>query len=585
MSSSKSKWYSHFIYDGFLKVMAFMLLTLGLSSYLGYLIPELLVKLSENYSFSTKYYETIQVFLFVYIASYILRASYQISVNIYIRDIVGNVRNKLFVNWLLNYEIERGNKKDREYPQGEVIARIMSDGLAIRELVTSGAFIIIFDFCFVFSFLISFINLNKTTGIYLAIIEVVFAFLLVWGGRFMTEVYQQMRKSKGYVSQTVANVVGGLSENYFNAHHNYSSKKGKWSFDDFLKKQMHANVWDAGYYSIAESLYPLLLAFVVFIFPYSEIKQGAIILALVELIQRSINPIKSIAGKVTNIQRAATGLKRINDFLFDLDTGLSSQLERQVKRLELDVLEVNVKNFSYTKQDSRDTFHLKDIYFKGTRGESIGIVGLSGAGKSTLLNIIAGQIIPQKGDVTFKSDKNEVIKFAHDGSPEQLMDYREQVGLISQDSHIFSASLGFNICFSQEVNQELIDFWNWITDKIDYLKKWGVGLDDQISPRSLSAGQNQLISAIRSCYLKKPVVLLDEISSALDSDLELALREVVLLIQKNSLTLIVAHRIETTMSADRIIVLDSGTLLDEGNHQVLMERSPQYKEFVSQLIH
>jgi len=565
--------------------MAFMVISLGLSSYLGYLIPELLVRLSENYSFATKYYETIKFFLYVYLASYFLRAWYQISVNIYIRDIVGNVRNKLFVNWLLNYEIERGNTKDRDYPQGEVIARIMSDGLAIRELVTSGAFIIIFDFCFVFSFLLSFINLNKTTGIYLAVIEVVFAFLLVWGGRFMTEVYQQMRKSKGHVSQTVANVVGGLSENYFNSHHNYSSKKGKWSFDDFLKKQMHANVWDAGYYSIAESLYPLLLAFVVFIFPYSEIKQGAIILALVELIQRSINPIKSIAGKVTNIQRAATGVKRINDFLYDLDKGYSSQLERQVKVLDLDNLEINIKNFSYSKHDSRETFELKDINFKGSKGESIGIVGLSGAGKSTLLSIIAGHIIPQKGEVIFRSSKEESIRFADDSSPEHLMHYREQVGLISQDSHIFSASLAFNISFSQDTDQELLDFWNWIADKITYLKNWGIQLDDLISPRSLSAGQNQLISAIRSCYLKKPVVLLDEISSALDSDLELALREVVLLIQKNSLTFIVAHRIETTMRADRILVLDAGTLLDEGNHQVLMERSAQYKEFVSQLIH
>ena len=315
MSSSKNKWYSYFYYEGCGKVVALMLISLGLSSYIGYLIPELLVKLSEYYESTEKYYEVIKLFFIIYVVSYIFRAAYQIGVNIYIRDIIGNVRNKLFVSWLLNYEIERGDNKRHEYPQGEVIARIMSDGLALRELVTSGAFIIVFDFCFVFSFLINFISLNKTTGIFLAVIEVVFSFLLVWGGRYMTEVYSRVRKSKGQVSQTVANVVGGLSENFFNSHHEYSSKKGKISFDDFLKKQMHANVWDASYYSLAESLYPLLLAFVVFIFPYSEIKQGAIILALVELIQRSINPIKSIAGKVTNIQRAATGLTRINDFL------------------------------------------------------------------------------------------------------------------------------------------------------------------------------------------------------------------------------------------------------------------------------
>ena len=585
MSSSKNKWYSYFYYEGCGKVVALMLISLGLSSYIGYLIPELLVKLSENYESTEKYYEVIKLFFIIYVVSYIFRAAYQIGVNIYIRDIIGNVRNKLFVSWLLNYEIERGDNKRHEYPQGEVIARIMSDGLALRELVTSGAFIIVFDFCFVFSFLINFISLNKTTGIFLAVIEVVFSFLLVWGGRYMTEVYSRVRKSKGQVSQTVANVVGGLSENFFNSHHEYSSKKGKISFDDFLKKQMHANVWDASYYSLAESLYPLLLAFVVFIFPYSEIKQGAIILALVELIQRSINPIKSIAGKVTNIQRAATGLTRINDFLFDLESTFSSELEREVKVLNLKTLQIDIDEFSYDKNNNREAFRLHNIHFAGQKGESIGIVGLSGAGKSTLLNMISGQIIPQKGTISFHSTEEETIKFSATSSPLELMHYREQVGLVSQDSHIFTASLAFNISFRNEITQELTEFWDWMKTKILYLNIWDIDLETSISPKMLSAGQNQLISAIRSCYLKKPVVLFDEISSALDSDLELALREVVLLMQKNALTLIVAHRIETTVNADRIIVLDNGTLLDEGNHQVLMERSNEYKQFIAQLIH
>ena len=199
--------------------------------------------------------------------------------------------------------------------------------------------------------------------------------------------------------------------------------------------------------------------------------------------------------------------------------------------------------------------------------------------------MISGQIIPQKGTISFHSTEEETIKFSATSSPLELMHYREQVGLVSQDSHIFTASLAFNISFRNEITQELTEFWDWMKTKILYLNIWDIDLETSISPKMLSAGQNQLISAIRSCYLKKPVVLFDEISSALDSDLELALREVVLLMQKNALTLIVAHRIETTVNADRIIVLDNGTLLDEGNHQVLMERSNEYKQFIAQLIH
>ena len=140
-----------------------------------------------------------------------------------------------------------------------------------------------------------------------------------------------------------------------------------------------------------------------------------------------------------------------------------------------------------------------------------------------------------------------------------------------------------HICLSEEFPENLEEFWGWISKKIVYLEKWGLNLNTKITPKALSLGQNQLISAIRSCFLKKPVVLFDEISSALDSELEEALREVVLIIQKNALTIIVAHRIETTMEADKILVMDEGRLIQEGNHGFLMENSEKYQDFIRQL--
>ena len=119
--------------------------------------------------------------------------------------------------------------------------------------------------------------------------------------------------------------------------------------------------------------------------------------------------------------------------------------------------------------------------------------------------------------------------------------------------------------------------------EISYLKNWSVRPDTIINPKLLSLGQKQLISALRSCYLTKPIVLFDEISSGLDSDLELALRKLVLLIQKKSLTLIVAHRIETIVNADKILVMNQGQLQSVGTHQQLVKNSAVYQDFISQL--
>ena len=101
----------------------------------------------------------------------------------------------------------------------------------------------------------------------------------------------------------------------------------------------------------------------------------------------------------------------------------------------------------------------------------------------------------------------------------------------------------------------------------------------------LSLGQRQLLAGVRACYLKKNVVFFDEISSALDSELELALRECILLIQEVSLTIIVAHRVETIVNAHKILVMEKGRLLHSGKHHELLKESNVYQEFIRQLSH
>ena len=205
---------------------------------------------------------------------------------------------------------------------------------------------------------------------------------------------------------------------------------------------------------------------------------------------------------------------------------------------------------------------------------------MSGCGKSTVLKILSGSIIPQKGNIKLVG-QNKSHSFP--GSSSEIIGYREHVGIVSQDSHIFSETLRFNITMTKTHQDGFDDFWSWILEQIPYLKKWDIDLEDKVTPSSLSLGQCQLVSAIRSCYLKKPMVLFDEISSALDSDLEEALRKVILLIQKSSLTIIVAHRIETIIGADLLLVMDNGRVEGSGKHDDLIQTNHVYKQFIQEL--
>jgi ABC-type multidrug transport system fused ATPase/permease subunit len=580
-----------FLYKGVAPILLVVGVCLIISSYLGLQIPQTVAELSKSYSEEEKYYETMKYLLVIFLATYFNRFIFQLLLNRYVFLISQNIRSTLFSKWLTHFDIrhEKDKENQDDFPQGEVIARIMSDTLSIRELVTSGAMGIVIDLFFVISCLVSFIQLSPQIGPFLAIVEFLACVLLIAGSGKMRAIFHKVRRAKGKLSQVIANVVGGVEDAYYQKNYQYAQKMGEKASADFLYKQNIANIWDASYYSTAESLYPILLAFVVIVFPFTKITEAAIIFATVDLIQRSIDPIKAVAGKISNIQRAITGISRINEFR---DTLSSQSVEYQPLSDTNDLdfhfkeLIVDIKDFHYFKKatgsEARQSFSLRDIKFNMNGGKLLGIAGSSGCGKSTLLNLLAGNLRPNQGSITIVDQLgNENIFPGKQWSDFQR--YRELVSFISQESHIFTGSLMFNLTFSYTTPHHFEEFWEWAKELVPFLKKWRFNPQDEISRKSISMGEAQLISALRSCYQKTPVAIFDEIASGLDSELEDALRMTILLLQKNSLTIFVAHRLETILEADQIIVMDQGKIVDMGEHGELITHSHIYQNFVSEL--
>lgn len=578
-------------------MLALVLVCLMISAWLGVLTPGLIANLSANYDDDVLFNQSLMALFINFVAVYINRVIYQLGVNKYVRLLIQYARTQTYGRWLSS------NEHDSEkYPQGEILSRIMSDTEAIRDLITSGSFGIFIDLCFVISCLVGFISLNQFTGFFISGTEILATLGLIWGSQLMRDVFMRLRNAQAKVNRVTANVLGGFSQMYYTRHDNYASEKSNVAFEDFLEKQNQANNLDAAYYAVAESLYPILLALLIFIVPYSGLTSAALIFAIVDLIQRSISPIKEISGKIANIQRAITGIDRIQHFLNDMPLKLNltkTQLLSEVYHSKLVKFDVKVPSFTYAKrvsknvngigtgvQETRDFFSLQDIYFEGRPGELIGIVGLSGSGKSTLLNILAGNLIASEAvvDLTMNSLQGDYHLKISD-----LDEYRREVSIVSQESHIFSESLIFNITLRRELAPSEVDHfmseWKYLEESIPYLKTMGLSAYEKVNPSQLSLGQKQLLAGVRACYLKKNIVFFDEISSALDSELEYALRKCILLIQEFSLTIIVAHRVETIIGADKILVMEKGRVVDSGNHQELIYKSKVYQEFIEELSH
>jgi ATP-binding cassette subfamily B multidrug efflux pump len=597
MNTSKNKWSELFFFKGSKLMLGLILVCLCIAAFLGAQTPKLITNLSAHYSDDNLFQASLVALMINFIAVYINRVIYQLGINKYVRLLIQYARTQTYGRWLSSHDND-----SEKYPQGEILSRIMSDTEAIRDLITSGSFGIFIDLCFVISCLIGFISLHQFTGFFIGGAEVVATLLLIWGSQLMRDIFMRLRNAQAKVNRVTANVLGGFHQMYYTRHDNYASEKSALAFDDFLEKQNQANNMDAAYYAVAESLYPIMLALVIFIFPYSGLTEAALIFAIVDLIQRSISPIKEISGKIANIQRAATGIDRISHFLNDMPMVLAPLKSKQLfeeHHSRLAQMNISIPHFSYPKRLKKnaeateldagvvhDHFALRDISFSALPGELIGIVGLSGSGKSTLLNILAGNLLATEGTVTLLM--NEAGR-EFSLSIKDTEEYRHEVSIVSQESHIFSESLMFNITMRRDLSGLEIEHfeasWKSLTEQIPYLKLMGLERDKKINPQALSLGQKQLLAGVRACYLKKNIVFFDEISSALDSELEFALRRCILLIQQYSLTFIVAHRVETIMAANNILVMDKGRVFSSGKHNELMTSSVVYQEFIRELSH
>ena len=280
-----------------------------------------------------------------------------------------------------------------------------------------------------------------------------------------------------------------------------------------------------------------------------------------------VAPVISIASIGTQITEAFAGLDRIREIL-----GTSTELDEDASRAPIEELHGDIALEGVTFAYNEGEPVLRDVSLSAPAGTTTALVGSSGSGKSTLVSLVMAFNRPQEG---------RVMVDGRDLSTLKLADFRCQLGVVLQENFLFDGSVASNISFARRhATRDEIEAVSRIAHADEFIRGFPEGYDTIVGERGikLSGGQRQRVAIARAILADPRILILDEATSSLDSESESLIQDGLRALRRGRTTFVIAHRLSTIQSADQIVVLEHGQIVERGTHAELLAAGGRYRE-------
>lgn len=453
-------------------------------------------------------------------------------------------------------------------PAGKILVRIINDVNSLGDLLTNGIINVLTDFftLIIAVFIMMYID-ARLTLVTLCTIPLLMILLGLLKKRIRRR-WQEVRKKSSSMNAYLHENLAGMRVTQAFVRQAETGKLYNDLSGDIFTTWMDAIKMNNLFWPGIE-LVSALGVTLVYLFGIKFVDGGAVtvgvLVAFIGYVWRIWQPINNLANFYNSLLVAMASTERIFELL---DTEPDIKDEPGAYLLPDIRGEVRFDNLEFYYDSEKPV--LENVDFTVNLGETIALVGPTGAGKSTIVNLISRFYDPING---------KVLIDGHDIKEVTLNSLRKQMGVMLQDSFIFSGTIIDNIRYGKlDATDEEVMNAARVVNAHDFISQMEKGYYTEVNERGsrLSQGQKQLISFARALLADPRILILDEATSSIDTQTEILVQKGLAQLLKGRTSFVIAHRLSTIRNADRIMVIDQGTILESGNHDELMKQKGIY---------
>ncbi len=453
---------------------------------------------------------------------------------------------------------------------GQLISRIMNDAEGIRNLVGTGIGQLVGSFvtAVVSIGVLFWLNWRMTSAT--MVVLVIFGVALFYAFKLLRPIFRERGEITAEVTGRLGESLGGIR--IVKAY--TAEKREELSFARGAHKLFRNIARSVTGVSAISSFSGILIgavAVVMILLGGSAVQGGEMTLGdfLMYIAFTFIlaMPVFELTAIGTQITEALAGLDRIREVLAE-----TTEDEADARKTPLPLVKGTIDFQNVSFEYEKDVPVLRNISFSAAAGTTTALVGSSGSGKSTILSLVLNFIQPIAGTIRVDGNDLQTVR---------LRDYRRHLGVVLQDNFLFDGTVLENIRFSNpEANFETIKEMCVVANADEFIAKFPNGYDTVVGERGvkLSGGQRQRIAIARALLADPRILILDEATSSLDSESEALIQEGLNNLRKGRTTFVIAHRLSTIRSADQILVVEAGEIVERGTHDQLVAMGGRYRQ-------